>query len=219
MFALPLLSLLLATMAFAAPSHKGRDAVPASALKLPSGQTQLVAPTTAPKFVAAGFGNQNYSCTAGGNYTSIGAVAQLFDISPLFGTPEFSTIQDDGFAIWSSCPSTDPFEKGLAPRLSEKFRIKPLGQHIFINFNGALSPKFDFTQTTGNPDNFVVAVKAGNIPAPASQDVDWLELKKVDGGLADLVFRVDTKAGKPPSTCTPGSGPITVKYAAAYWFF
>ncbi|KAI9441188.1 hypothetical protein H4582DRAFT_2073401 [Lactarius indigo] len=219
MLALPLLSLLLATTGFAAPSHKGRNSVPASALTLPSGQTQLVAPNTAPKFVAAGFGNQNYSCTAGGNYTSIGAVAQLFDISPLYGIPEFSTIQNDGFAVWSSCPGTDPFEPGLAPRLGRQFGIKPLGQHIFVNFNGALSPKFDFTQTTGNPDNFVVAAKAGDIPAPSSQDVDWLELKNVNGELADIVFRVNTKAGKPPSTCTPGSGPITVKYAAAYWFF
>jgi hypothetical protein len=66
MLALPFLSLLLATTGFAAPHHNG---VPASALKLPSNQTQLVAPTSAPKYVAVGVGNQNYSCTAGGNYT------------------------------------------------------------------------------------------------------------------------------------------------------
>ncbi len=69
MLALPLLSLLLATTGFAAPSHKERDGVPASALNIPTDQTQLVVPTTAPKFVAVGVGNQNYSCTAGGNYT------------------------------------------------------------------------------------------------------------------------------------------------------
>src|SRR6266702_2416316 len=130
---------------------------------------------------------------------SIGAVAQLFDISSLFGTPEFSTIQDDAFAIWSSCPGTDPLEKGLAPRFN-KFGIKPLGIHTFVNFNGALSPKFDFTQATGDPNNFVVAAKSGNLPAPSPADVDWLELKKVDGGLADVIFRVFTKAGKPPTT-------------------
>jgi hypothetical protein len=69
MLALPLLSLLLATTVFAAPHHKGRDGVPASSLNLPSNQTQLVAPTSAPKYVAVGVGNQNYSCTTGGNYT------------------------------------------------------------------------------------------------------------------------------------------------------
>ncbi|KAI9465663.1 hypothetical protein BJY52DRAFT_1241770 [Lactarius psammicola] len=218
MLALSLLSLLLATTGLAAPSHKGRGGVPASALELPSNQTQLVPPTTAPKFVAVGVGNQNYSCTPGGNHTSIGAVAQLFDISTLFGEPEFSTIQDDAFGIWSSCPGTNPLEAGLAPRLS-KFGIKPLGQHVFVNFNGALSPKFDFTQATGNPNNFVVAAKTGDIPAPSSSDVDWLELKRVDGGLADTVFRVNTRAGKPPPTCLPGSNPITVKYVAVYWLF
>jgi hypothetical protein len=32
-------------------------------MDLPSGQTQLVAPTTAPLFVALGVGIQNYTCT------------------------------------------------------------------------------------------------------------------------------------------------------------
>jgi len=214
MLALPLLTLLLATTGFAAPHHKGRG-VPASALKLPSNQTQLVAPTSAPKYVAVGVGNQNYSCT-GGNYASIGAVAQLFDISHLYGTPWFSTIQDDAYDIWSYFPNTDPLDHGLAVSL---FGFAWLGIHDFVNFNGKLSPKFDFTESTGNPDDFVVAAKTGDIPAPIPGAVDWLELTNVAGGLANKVFRVDTKAGKPPSTCTPGSGVITVKYAAQYWFF
>ena len=68
MLALSLLSLLLATTGFAAPHHR-RGSVPASALKVPSNQTQLVVPTSAPKYVAVGVGNQNYSCTAGGSYS------------------------------------------------------------------------------------------------------------------------------------------------------
>ncbi|KAI9466612.1 hypothetical protein BJY52DRAFT_1182167 [Lactarius psammicola] len=222
--ALPLLSLFLATTGLAAPPHKEHHDVPASALRLPSNQTQLVSPTTAPNYVVIGVGNQNYSCTDSGNYTSDGAVAQLFDITSLYGTPEFSRIQDDAYDIWSDCPTSDPLEHGLAVRLNRKFGIDVVGQHYFVNSStGSLSPKFDFTSsgpTAGNPDAFVVAVRAGDIPAPTcSQDIDWLELNGVDGKLASEVFRVDTNAGKPPSSCTPGSPVITVKYTAQYWFF
>ena len=131
---------------------------------------------------------------------SIGAVAQLFDISHLYGTPEFSTIQDDAYGIWSHCPNTDPLEHELADRLKSEFGVDLLGIHDFVTFNGNLSPKFDFTETTGNSDDFVVAAKTGDIPAPTPGNVDWLALTKVAGGLANQVFRVDTNAGKPPST-------------------
>ena len=131
---------------------------------------------------------------------SIGAVAQLFDISHLYGKPEFSTIQTDAYGIWSHCPNTDPSDHGLATQLHSKYGVASLGLHDFVTFNGSLSPKFDFSQTTGNPNNFVVAAKTGDIPAPTPTNVDWLELEKVDGGLANQVFRVDTDAGKPPPT-------------------
>ena len=67
MFTLSLLSLLFATTALAAPHQKRLD-VPASALQLPTDQTQLVAPPVAPDFVVVGVGNQNYSCADSGNY-------------------------------------------------------------------------------------------------------------------------------------------------------
>ena len=73
MLSLPLISLLLATTGFAAPSYMERDAAPApvpvSALDLPSNQTQIVRPNTNPDYVAIGVGNQNYTCTKSGNYT------------------------------------------------------------------------------------------------------------------------------------------------------
>jgi hypothetical protein len=209
---------------FAAPPHVKRLDVPASALQLPSNQTQLVTPTTAPNYVALGVGNQNYSCTDWGNYTSVGTVAQMFDITCLYGTPEFWRIQDDAYDIWSDWPNTDPLEPGLAVQLSGEFGIDVIGQYYFIiGPTGSLSPKWDFTSsgpTAGNPDAFVVAAKVGDIPAPTgSQDIDWVELKGVDGKLASEIFRVDTHAGQPPSSCTPGSPVITVKYSAQYWFF
>lgn len=68
MLLVPLLSLLLATTGFAAPSRK-ECFVPVTALDLPSNQTQLVRPNTAPNYVVLGVGNQNYSCTDSGTYT------------------------------------------------------------------------------------------------------------------------------------------------------
>jgi hypothetical protein len=68
MFALPLLSLLLATSGFAAPSPRGERTIPSSALYLPDNQTELIAPTTAADYVALGLGTQNYTCTDAGNY-------------------------------------------------------------------------------------------------------------------------------------------------------
>jgi hypothetical protein len=74
MFVLPFLPLLLATTGFALPrEHHGRGStpVPGSVLQseLPSGQTALVAPTTASIAVSVSAGNQNYTCTSAGTYS------------------------------------------------------------------------------------------------------------------------------------------------------
>lgn len=85
-----------------------------------------------------------------------------------------------------------------------------LGQHYFVG-NGtnpatggqAISPVWDFRSNgeKGNPEAMIVASRVGDIPAPTGpQDIDWLQLKKVSGGLADQVFRVDTKSGQPPKS-------------------
>lgn len=89
---------------------------------------------------------------------------------------------------------------------------------------GAGIPKFDFTTSgvnAGNVDAFVLTKKAFGAPAPTGmQDVDWLSLTNIGAGkLADEVYRTDTREGQPPASCTPGSEPITVKYAAKYCMF
>ena len=140
------------------------------------------------------------------------AVAQLFDITSLYSTPEFWRIQDDAYDIWSDSPTTDPLDPGLAVQLSRELGIGGVtGLHYVINDpTGSLRPKWDFTSsgpTAGNPDAFVVAAKVGSIPAPTGyQDIDWLELKGVDGKLASEVFRVYTRAGQPPSSVSNFSG-------------
>ena len=68
MLVLSLLPLLLVTGAFAAPSRRDASSIPATAMDLPSGQNQLVAPTTAPKFVALAVGMQDFTCIRNGTF-------------------------------------------------------------------------------------------------------------------------------------------------------
>ncbi|EEB95198.1 hypothetical protein MPER_05870, partial [Moniliophthora perniciosa FA553] len=83
-----------------------------------------------------------------------------------------------------------------------------------------ISPKWDFTSRAfkGNTDAFVLAAKQGGALAPTgTTDVDWLYLTRVQGSLADEIYRTHTKGGPPPTFCIPGSAPITVKYTSLYW--
>ena len=132
---------------------------------------------------------------------SIGAVAMLYDITPLYGESSFSTIQECVHDAWVNKPSTNPLDPGWDNQVQTQFGLHTLGLHTFVEFNGALDPKFDFTQCTNNPNNFVIATKTGDIAAPTnpSSNVDWLHLTNVNGDLASDVYRVVTVGGKPPS--------------------
>ncbi|KAI0052115.1 hypothetical protein FA95DRAFT_1569480 [Auriscalpium vulgare] len=224
MFALSFLTIALAAVpAFAAPARITGCPVPSSVLQVPTNQTQLVPPTTAPSYVGLGVGVQNYTCSAAGAYVTAGAYAELFDISCLYNTPSFANIQNDAYNIWNQLPASFNVASLIGVFRSLK-NFDALGQHYFItNAAGGLSPKFDFTstgKTSGNPNAYVVAAKVGDLPSPTGpQDVDWLELNGTAGKLASQVFRVNTKAGQPPSSCTPGSPLISVKYTAKYLFY
>lgn len=133
---------------------------------------------------------------------SIGAVAQLFDISPLNGSPAFDTIQECVYNAWEGDQDSNPLDPGLINLVQSQFALTYQGLHTFTNFNGALDPEFDFTQSTGNSSDFIIATKSGDIPSPTNpqQNVDWLSLTNVAGGLANEVFRVKTVGGKQPSS-------------------
>jgi len=216
------LLLLLATTALAAPSKDnnchGACTVPASAFILPAG---LPALTSAPRYTAVGVGMQNYTC-ASGKYSSIGAVARLFDASCLYGKPEFLTIENDTYNIWNQRPDYYPQDTDMANQFKKDFNIDPIGNHYFAYLNGTLSPVFDFTstgRTKGNPNAIFFGKKIADVPSPdGSLNVDWLALQNVSGQLSTMVYRIKTVKGQPPATCTPGSPNITVKYAAQYLF-
>jgi len=230
MVALSLLSLLLATVTttLAAPppqrrgTFHGACTVPASAFSLPSSLSPIQSP---PSFTTVAFGVQNYTCTSSGNFSSVGAVARLFDISSLFGKQEFLSIQEDVFNIWSGRPDQDPSDLEMVQLLKEHWNIDLIIDHYFVQQNGSLVPVFDATSepsspAKGNPNAIFFGSKIGDIHSPNGDDnVDWVELQKVSlGDLASDVYRIDTVKGQPPASCKPGSSDISVKYAAKYVF-
>ena len=128
----------------------------------------------------------------------------MYDISCLYGTPELSTIQYDAFDDWNNYWSYDPFEAGFSQLLKSHYGVTVDGKYYFVNENGSLIPVWDLTTSgpyAGNPDAIVYAQKVKSVPSPdGPQNVDWVELKKLSGGLANLIYRVDTVEGQPPST-------------------
>ncbi|KAJ7590835.1 hypothetical protein C8J56DRAFT_1003476 [Mycena floridula] len=226
MFSLRLLPLVLAIPALARPSPSplvpecsGCD-ISHAKVDVPAGQTIMVPPTLSVSFLAIGVGVQNYTCSSAGNYTSTGAVAELFDISCLYReTSLFNQVSDIAMAAWSQSsvqkPSQLTFREFQNPEI--------LGEHYFITnpvTGTGISPKWDFTSRAfkSNPQAFVVAAKSGDIPAPTgAKDVDWLSLTAMtgQGSLANQVFRTDTRGGQPPTSCTPGAQ-VSVKYVAKY---
>ncbi|KAJ7255809.1 putative malate dehydrogenase [Mycena haematopus] len=219
MLSLALIPLLLSTVS-AVEKRASRCDISGATLTLPSNQTLLKAPSGGPSFIGVAIGTQNYTCGSTGTYTNVGAVAELFDASCLYGAPEFSSLQEIAYTMWKFAPPTAPVSEVIA-YLQPFHASFVLGQHYFVPSPSGtgVSPKWDFTSASlaGHPDAFVLAAKAGDIPAPTGPpDVDWLSLTKVQGDLATQVFRVNTVGGLPPASCTPGSDPIEVKYASMY---
>ncbi|KAF8159421.1 hypothetical protein B0H34DRAFT_703374 [Crassisporium funariophilum] len=221
-----LISLILAASAIAAPQISPAN-VPAPGkrtcdvskmtMALPAGQTVLSVPTLPPSSVLLGVGVQNYTCSTAGTFSATGAVAELYDISCLCKTSMFNNIQDMAYAIWQTAPAS-----AKVPNLSS-LKVPVMGQHFFVTSPSGtgISPVWDFRAgaAKGNSDAFVLAAKVANLPAPTGpKDVDWLELKSVQGALAAQVYRTDTRGGPAPTSCTPGAT-ISVKYTSKYWFF
>jgi hypothetical protein len=156
-------------------------------------------------------GVQNYTCNDTGTYVPAGAVAKLYDISCLFGTDAFETIQDE----WHELPYA------LKESIQEQLDRTPLyvSDHYFITnpiTGNGTSPKFASARDGGK--TFMVAEKTAGKPAPNPADIDWLQLSAIQGGFAKTCFRMSTRAGKPPASCESGSGALSVPYVTKCWF-
>jgi hypothetical protein len=134
----------------------------------------------------------------------------LYDISCLYGTSEFSTIQDDAYNYWNPYWSYNPSESGYFQLLKSHYDVTPYGEYYFLEQNGSLVPVWDLRSIgpyAGNSDAIVYGEKVKGIPSPeASYNVDWVELKKMSGGLANFIYVVDTVQGQPPSTVSSSLG-------------
>lgn len=139
---------------------------------------------------------------------SVGAVAELFDITHLASTNSslISTVHKDLFNFWNSSQAGDVTVQQLIETLP--YFVAPstiLGQHYFIkNDTGALSPVWDSRATPkfkGQKDAVIVAKVLASAPdADPTENVAWLHLGKVSGDIADEVYRTSTVGGVPPSS-------------------
>jgi len=226
MLGLSVISLLLvgAASVFGVPTLKTGCDISEAQLTLPTNETAVPAPTSAPSFIGLAIGTQNYSCSSTGTYTNIGALAELFDVSCLYNTPIFPVLQDVAILAWEEAPSSVT-PAVVISLLQTNHTPSVLGQHYYVTnplTGSGINPKWDFTSAAfaGNPNAYVVAAKVASLSAPTgSQDIDWVYLTQITGSLANQVYRVDTRQGQPPASCTPGSAPITVKYSAKYWLY
>ena len=117
----------------------------------------------------------------------------------------FPTIQDNLFQIWELVPQ--PIQ-AIIDVLHQLNPPTVLAQHFFqpnpVTGSG-VSPVWDFRSNPrfkGHDDAFVLARGNGSIPSPQdpSTDVAWLHVVKVQGDIADDVFRFDTVGGQPPTS-------------------
>ncbi|KAJ3885417.1 putative malate dehydrogenase [Lentinula edodes] len=215
----------LACASLAAPATSSADAplCDVSSAVIELGSSTLPAPKFPPRFVGLGVGTQNYTCASSGTYTNVGALAELFDISCLYGQPGFDDITSVVSLFWNAAPPAVTPSEIIA--FGEEHDLSfVLGEHYFVVnpvTGSGLNPKWDFTSHAfaGNPNAYVVGSKVDDVPAPTgSSDIDWLYLTNLTGSLANEIYRIETKGGQPPASCTPGSNNITVKYTSLYWF-
>jgi hypothetical protein len=93
----------------------------------------------------------------------------------------------------------------IAQLFKRLWDIPVVGQHYFVDGdNDTLVPVFDFTssgQTKGNKSAILFGKKIEDVQSPdGSDNIDWLELQKVSGELADNLYRVFTVKGQPPAS-------------------
>ncbi|EPQ52251.1 malate dehydrogenase [Gloeophyllum trabeum ATCC 11539] len=210
---------------FAAPGQYAACDISSATLPLPSNQSQLTPATGAPSFIALGVGVQNYTCSSAGTYTNIGAVAEVFDISCLYNMPAFASIQNTAYTAWEHAPASLTAQEVIAMLSNMPVKVV-LGQHYFVPnpiTGSGTSPKWDFTSAAyaGNPNAFAIGARTGNLASPdGAANVDWLQLKVVQGNLATSVYRVNTVGGQLPGSCSPSDTTVhSVKYTSKYYFF
>jgi hypothetical protein len=114
---------------------------------------------------------------------------------------QFQNIQRDVFLTWAYSTIKNPLDPAAAQQIDRSHNFPVSGQHYFIEAGGQLASVWDFRSngpTKGNKGATVVAKVTGDIASPTWTAIDWQELSRVSGELADTIFRIDTVGGNPP---------------------
>lgn len=195
------------------------------------------------KYILLGFGIQNYTCESTQAVgASIGAVAMLYDVTPLYPgqSPRSLTIEAFNDLTTKTLHSkdiplnlqeppllgADPAEPFLTP--GENLKLDglapiPFVGHHFFNINR--KPQFKVKGSKGEV-NFL-ATKLDGVPAPSSADigpdgtgaVDWLYLGAIEGTVGgSFVYRVVTAGGNSHG-CSAGNAVDSTSYTTQYWVY
>ena len=197
--------------------------------------------------IALGFGIQNYSCpSVGAEPKSTGALAMLYDITPLYPKQSAKSLSLRDFeglpsqALWSHFVPLH-FNQSSAGRVSPLFpgattASDPYTPDAPLALGGRELPFLGhhFFDSTGIPTFvldkgaiFLPSAKLNTIDAPTNADrgpsftgaVAWLQLGAKDGAKgASMVYRVTTAGGNSHG-CKYGTGDDSTSYSAMYWFY
>ena len=85
--------------------------------------------------------SQNYTCTSSGTYTSVGAIAKLYDVSCLATNPILEYLPE----LIYQFANQEPIGYSIFPNIDI---LEPTMHHFFVNNNaGGLSPRFNLDPT------------------------------------------------------------------------
>lgn len=153
----------------------------------------------------------------------MGAIADIFDISCLYGKDLFEDLPDIAYEHWNNTPL------GVSPTTALKKESgltipAILGDHYFVPnpiTKTGISPKWDFIRTHKQDSKaVVVAARIDGKPAPEGKEhIDWVYLKNVGGDtghLADEVYRTHTRFGQPPASVSLSSSVLLKSILTCY---
>ncbi|KAJ5961259.1 uncharacterized protein N7479_008409 [Penicillium vulpinum] len=193
----------------------------ASKIALPSYASGLTSPSgLKPKYVALGRGTQNYTCadsTSNSKPAAVGAVARLYNATCIAANYPDLLASLPNLAYKISLSTNEDASFPLA-------NLELMGHHFFYD---ATTPEFNLNTTPKKQGGIVMTKKQGAIDAPSGAfsgkygAVPWLYLTATEGTVGNYksVYRVNTAAGSPPTTCKGMPPAFEMQYSANYYFF
>ncbi len=124
----------------------------------------------------------------------------MFDVSCQVNNNQSLSIQNVAFTTWSNFGTTDPIGSDLQLKIQLDFQTPGVGQHYFVEQNGALVPVWDLTMTASDAIDFGQVIQSAFSP-DGPTNIDWREFNQLPGlpgSLANQIYEIDTVQGQPP---------------------